>query len=63
MSLIIGIVFAFFIEAMQKFVIPGRNGNTYDFLADLIGSLLGYLSWRIARRNEKKNLLSSKKYN
>ena len=41
-SLIIGIVFAFFIEVMQKFVIPGRNGNTYDFLADLIGSLLGF---------------------
>jgi len=62
-SLILGIVFAFFTEAMQKFVIPGRNGNIYDFLADIIGSLLGYLSWYIVRRNGKKNLLSSKKYN
>lgn len=62
-SLLIGIVFAFLIEAMQKYVIPGRNGNLYDFLADAIGSLLGYLCWRIFRRNEKKNLQSSKNYN
>jgi VanZ family protein len=62
-SLIVGIVFAFFTETMQKFVIPGRNGNIYDFIADIAGSFLGYAGWSIIRRNEKKNLHSSKKYN
>jgi glycopeptide antibiotics resistance protein len=62
-SLLIGIVFAFLTEAMQKYVIPGRNGNLYDFLANTIGCFLGYISWRIIGRNGKKNLLSSKNYN
>ncbi len=62
-SLFIGIVFAIFIETMQRLVIPGRNGNIYDFLADMLGCFLGYISWYIIRRNEKKNLHSSKKYN
>jgi len=62
-AIMLGIVFAFFTEAMQKFVIPGRNGNIYDFLADTIGCFLGYTRWLIMRRNEKKNLHSSKNYN
>jgi membrane associated rhomboid family serine protease len=62
-SIIIGIVFAFFIEVMQKFAIPGRNGNLYDFLADVLGTLAGVAAWYITGRNEKKNLHSSKKYN
>jgi len=62
-SIIIGIIFAFFIEVMQKHIIPGRNGNMYDFLADVFGIFLGILVWRIMRRIEKKNLHSSKKYN
>jgi len=62
-AIMLGIVFAFFTETMQKFVIPGRNGNVYDFLADTLGCFLGYISWRIVRRNEKKNLHSSKNYN
>lgn len=62
-SIIIGIVFAFFIEVMQKHVIPGRNGNMFDFLADLVGAIIGIAVWHITGRNEKKNLFSSKKYN
>ena len=62
-GLIIGIVFAIFTEVMQKFVIPGRHGNIYDMLADLLGSILGIAVWSIIRRNEKKNLRSSKNYN
>ncbi len=62
-QLFIGIVFAFFTEAMQKYVVPGRNGNLYDFLADTMGCFLGYISWRIIGRNGKKNLHSSKNYN
>ena len=42
-----GMVFAFFTEMMQAYIIPGRNGNVYDFLADTIGCLLGLIIWRI----------------
>jgi VanZ family protein len=62
-SLIIGIVFAFFTEMMQRFVIPGRHGNIYDMLADMLGSIMGLTAWYIIQRNEKKNLRSSKNYN
>lgn len=58
-----GIVFALFTEGMQLYVIPGRNGNIYDLLADTLGLALGYLAWHYTGRNEKKNLRSSKKYN
>ena len=61
-GLLIGMVFAFFTEMMQKFVIPGRNGNFYDFLADVLGLFVGYLCWRLIRRIDKKNLPDSKKY-
>ncbi|MDT8393015.1 MAG: VanZ family protein [Bacteroidales bacterium] len=62
-SLLLGMVFAFLTEVAQRFVIEGRNGNPYDFLADMLGWLTGYASWRIARRNGKKKLFTSKKYN
>ena len=62
-SLIIGIVFAVFTETMQKLVVSGRNGNVYDFLADILGCLLGYACWYTIRRIGKKNLHSSKNYN
>lgn len=63
LSLLLGMVLAIFTEMMQKFIIPGRNGNYYDFFADVAGCILGYISWYIIRRNEKKNLHSSKNYN
>lgn len=62
-GLLIGMVFAFFTEVMQRFVIPGRNGSYLDFLADLLGLALGYMIWCIVRRIDKKNLSQSKKYN
>lgn len=46
-SLGTGMVFAFFTEMMQAYVIPGRNGNVYDFLADTLGCLLGLIIWKI----------------
>ncbi|HSG67463.1 MAG TPA: VanZ family protein [Bacteroidales bacterium] len=62
-SLLLGMVFAIFTEVMQKHMIPGRNGNHYDFLADCIGLVLGYMIWRIIRRNGNKKLSTSKNYN
>ena len=63
MGLLLGMVIAFFTEVMQKYVIPGRHGSYFDFLADLLGLIVGYVIWRIIRRNDKKNLSTSKKYN
>lgn len=62
-SFAVGMVFAIFTELSQKFLITGRNGNQYDFMADMLGWIMGYLSWRLIRRNEKKKLSTSKKYN
>lgn len=42
-----GMVFAFFTEMMQAYVVPGRNGNVYDFLADTLGCFLGLIIWKI----------------
>jgi len=30
-------------EVLQRYVFVGRSGNVYDFLADTIGALLGWL--------------------
>lgn len=62
-SFVIGMIIAIFTEVMQGFVIHGRNGNIYDFIADMLGWLLGYALWHFTRRNDKKNLSTSKKYN
>ena len=62
-SLLLGMVFAIFTEVMQKFAIPGRNGNVFDLLADLLGLVLGYAIWRMIRRNDNKKLSTSKNYN
>lgn len=62
-SLLLGMVFAFFTEAMQYFVIPGRNGNIFDLLADYLGLALGYAIWRMAGRNGNKKLSTSKNNN
>lgn len=62
-AFVVGMVFAIFTEVMQRFVIEGRNGNPFDLAADLLGLILAYAIWRFTRRNDKKNLSISKKYN
>lgn len=46
-----GIIYASFTELLQLFVIVGRSGNFYDFIADLIGVFLGIIVF-----NRKINL-------
>jgi len=62
-SLLLGMVFATFTEMMQKYAIPGRNGNVYDLLADVLGLILGYAIWRMIRRIGNKKLSTSKNNN
>jgi len=47
-------VFAFLTEVLQSYVFIGRDGNAYDFIADFIGVLVGYLAY---------NLYFKKKFN
>lgn len=52
-SFLTGMIFATFTEMMQVYIIPGRNGNMYDLLANAIGCLLGVLIWKIIPKNRK----------
>jgi VanZ family protein len=38
---LIGTVYAIFTELMQFYLIPGRNGNIYDAIADIVGVSIG----------------------
>lgn len=51
-SLSLGIIYAITTELLQFFVIPGRNGNIYDALADCIGVLIGVYVFYKTRGNK-----------
>ncbi len=40
--LVSGIVYGGLTELLQSYVFIGRDGNLYDFLADVLGTLLGF---------------------
>jgi len=46
-AIIIGIIFGFLTELFQYFVFVGRNGNIFDFLANVAGCLLGWILYLI----------------
>jgi VanZ family protein len=52
LSLVVGMVFGFLTELMQRFLFVGRNGNIFDFGADAIGLLLGIVAFRIFYRRK-----------
>ncbi len=52
--LFFGIFVGALTEVMQHYVFVGRNGNIYDFIADMIGCLIGMSVYLIMRR--KKSL-------
>ena len=43
LTLGIGIVYGALTEVMQEYLVPGRVGSVYDWLADLIGAVIGVL--------------------
>lgn len=45
--LVIGTIFGFVLEALQRFVFIGRNGNIYDLAAGLLGLLVGIVVFNI----------------
>lgn len=56
-TLSLGIVYGALTEVMQEFLVPGRNGNMYDWLADVIGSIFGAIIavFLLRDRNNLKN--------
>jgi len=45
-------VFALLTEVLQAYVFIGRNGNTYDFLADFVGVLVGLLVFNLYKKKK-----------
>ena len=43
LTLAISILYGALTEVMQEFLVPGRVGSVYDWLADLIGAVIGVL--------------------
>lgn len=49
----ITILFALLTEILQVYVFVGRHGNVYDFIADVVGILVGLLAYILL--DKKKN--------
>ena len=56
-TLVIGIAYGLLTEIMQETLVPGRTGNVYDWIADIIGCVLGaIIAYFLLRdRNNLKN--------
>ncbi len=44
-AIVIGVVYGLITEILQAYVFIGRDGNVFDFIADLLGALLGFLAF------------------
>lgn len=44
---VLGTIFGFVLEALQRFVFIGRNGNLYDLAADILGLIVGIAAFYI----------------
>lgn len=54
-TLAIGIVYGALTEIMQETFIPGRVGSLFDWIADIIGSVLGVLFFYFFHRDGNKS--------
>lgn len=53
-TLAIGIVYGALTEIMQEALIPGRVGSVYDWIADLLGAVLGVCFFAFFNQNRNK---------
>jgi len=53
----IGTAYGLLTEIMQEYLVPGRIGSVYDWIADLLGSIIGALIayFLLPDRNNLKN--------
>ncbi len=45
-------VFALLTEVLQAYVFIGRDGNTFDFIADFVGVIVGLLVFNLFKKKE-----------
>ncbi len=50
---ILSMAYGLLTEVLQAHVFVGRDGNVYDFLADSVGAILGWLVFRLKYRKRK----------
>ena len=60
LTLAISIVFGGLTEIMQETLIPGRIGSVYDWIADLVGSVIGVIVFYFLFR--KRNNLQNESF-
>ncbi len=60
LALSIGIFYGFLTEVLQRFVFVGRSGNVYDFIADTIGVIVGFLAFYLLYRKKINRISFSK---
>ena len=53
LAAIISIAYGGMTEIMQEYLVPGRIGDRFDFLADCIGAFLGVTFFAIFYRHKK----------
>lgn len=46
-------LFALLTEVLQVYVFVGRHGNVYDFLADFVGVIIGFLAYYLLNIKKK----------
>jgi len=51
--IILSMAYGLLTEILQAKVFVGRNGNVYDFLADSLGAILGWLTFYLLYRKNK----------
>lgn len=50
-TFLIGTVFGLILEVLQYYVFIGRSGNVYDFIANVLGTLIGMsIFWLLLRK-------------
>ncbi|MEJ2595384.1 MAG: VanZ family protein [bacterium] len=51
----ISLAYGLLTEVLQTYVFIGRYGSVYDFLADALGAVLGWLAFRMVYEKKIKN--------
>lgn len=52
----IGVIYAALTEIFQVYVFIGRNGNIYDFIADVVGCILGISFFLLINRKKIREI-------
>ena len=59
LAITISLAYGLLTEVLQTYVFIGRHGNVYDFIADALGALLGWIAFTVAYGKKIKNYAKS----